>query len=448
MKSTGKATQEALRQYLQEKRVLVVDTQPVARSVLFKLMRDLGSPPQQLILASGYDAAEAHIREQKPHVVLAEYELGSRSGLDLLREQREAAPEATRQSLFILVTGNTSQSAVARALEEEVDAFILKPFTPSVVRNTIMNASLLKVSPPAYQLKIDAAKAEIAGGRLDEAVKLLEEARTLGPQPALACYYLAQIEQFRRLLDRAEGRYEEGLRFNHIHYKCMVGLYELQMQQGRHEEAYRIVQRISRYFPANPKRLAEVIRLAVLTGKFADIEQYYRVFTSLDLRNPELVRYTVAGLVVCAKHYLSTGTAHARAIELFERAVVNTDNRTRLLATSVIPTLLDFGLVGEAESFLTRFPPEDCFSDEFMASRFLIIAARGIDNVAFAQGRALLMKGYEDHRFFQKMLEIAVRNEMELLEHELLDRACQAFPSARADFEKTLADARKKRAAS
>jgi CheY-like chemotaxis protein len=433
---TSADSAEAMKKYLANKKVLLVDTQSVARSLVFQLMRDLGANPTLITLANSYAAAEQQIRDQRPHVVVAEYELGSRSGLDLLREQREALTDLNKSSIFILVTGNTSQAAVARALEEEVDAFILKPFSPNAARNSIMKAALSKIKPSPYFQKIEAAKQWISEGQLGEAARALEEAKRLDPNPALACYYLAQIEQVRKMLKNAEVRYQEGLGFNQIHYKCLVGLYDLQMKEGRHEAAYDIVKRVSRYFPANPKRLTEVIRLAVLTGKFSDIERYYRIFMTIDERNPELVRYAVSGLIVCAKHYLSSRMANGRAVELYERAVLTAENRSRLLASVVIPTLLEFGLLDEAQRFLSKFPPEDCFSDEFLSSRFFVAEAKKQDAMAFEQGRALLAKGFKGEAFFRKILGLAVRNHMELLAHEVMSQAVQAFPSQRQEFER------------
>ena len=66
------------------------------------------------MLASSIADAEQEIQKRKPNIVVAESTFGKQSGLDLLQRQRENNPES-KNCLFILLTGNSSQSAVARA---------------------------------------------------------------------------------------------------------------------------------------------------------------------------------------------------------------------------------------------------------------------------------------------------------------------------------------------
>lgn len=267
--------------FVRDKLILVADTSQWSLDYVSKLLHSMGVQYENLILVSDFGLAEKEIIKRKPHVIISDYDLNKKCGLDLIQIQNKYV-EPTKINIFILVTGNTSQVTVARAAEEEVDAYILKPFSSSALRNTILHAAETKTEPGKYLRMIDEGKTHLTEGRVDQAIVTLEGAKALDRTPALACYYLGQAEMARKEFVKAETRYMEGLQVNKIHYKCMIGLYESLMEQKKYADAYTVVKRLSRYFPANPQRLTMVLKLAVLTQSYEDVERYYQLFTKLD----------------------------------------------------------------------------------------------------------------------------------------------------------------------
>src|SRR5690349_6009690 len=118
----------AFAKYLEGRKILIADTSASARSGLYRVLTDLGAKPHQITLVNSFKQAGEQIAQIKPHLVIAEYDLGRRCGLDLLQNQRSQKPEETKQMIIVVVTSNTSQSAVARAAEEDIDAYLIKPF--------------------------------------------------------------------------------------------------------------------------------------------------------------------------------------------------------------------------------------------------------------------------------------------------------------------------------
>jgi hypothetical protein len=219
------------------------------------------------------------------------------------------------------------------------------------------------------------------------------------------------------------------------------------MQQNRHHDAYEAVKRISQYFPANPKRLTEVLRLAVMTSQFADIEKYYAAFTNIDERNETLVRYVCAALVVCGKHYLASGVGQSRAIELFKKAVATGQGRSKIIM-EIVSTLAEHGLSADAAFFMERFPADFQGSDDFLFLRFLLADAEGQVSATLNQGRALMAKGYGDERLYRILLGRAVDAKLpERDVEEIQNRALSRFPDRKAAFDELLARARKARGA-
>jgi len=441
LSTTASKEAQAFAKYLATRRVLIVDPNPASRSGIFRTFQELGAKTSQITLVNSFHQAESSIQSEKPHVVVAEYQLGNRCGLDLLQTQRQQRPEETRSSLFIIVTQNSSQTAVARAAEEDIDAYILQPVSTEVFMRTVLQGAIAKLKPSSYMVTIDEGKKFLSEGNFDVAEKKFEEAMTMEKAPTLACYYLGQSKWMRKILDKAQGDYEKGLTYNRIHYKCLVGLYELLMSQQKSKDAYEVIRKISQYFPANPKLLSEVLRLAIVTGNYDDIEKYYQVFVEIDERDETLIKYVCAALVVCGKYYLSSKVGHSRALQLFNKAAATGQGLTKILR-EIILALLDYKLAAEAQPFLERFPPEEFDSNDFLLLRFLVHSVNGSASILIEQGRALLAKGLVDERLYTTLLEKLVEAKApEGAREDIYGRAIAAFPDRKVKFDMIMAKA-------
>src|SRR5690606_32353049 len=121
------------------------------------------------------------------------------------------------------------------------------------------------------------------------------------PKPALAFFYLGHIEYLGENINNAEGNYNLGLKHNAIHFKCLLGLYDLFFEMEAYTNAYEIVKKLSKYFPSNPERMSQAIHLAVRTKNLDDMGFYYDTFKELEERPSEMVNYMGAGLYVAGK---------------------------------------------------------------------------------------------------------------------------------------------------
>lgn len=411
------------REFVRQKRVMIVDPQSFSRMVLSRALVDLGVSMSQISLQSSYEQAVQSISEQCPDILISEYDLTvGHCGLDLLVEQRRHNQQS-RKSLFILVTGNSSQAAVARAAEEDVDGYILKPYTNDGLRMAIMKVAVEKAYPSPYTLTIESGKTKLENDDLEGAQKTFEEAMPLDPKPALAWFYHGLVFEKKQTLSDAEHDYHEGLHKNRLHYKCMVALFDLYMSQKRNKEAYEIVRKMSRYFPANPDRLATVLRLAVVNEAYEDIERYYQLFIKLDARDEMLIRYVCAALIVCGKYYLQKHE-NKRAVELFNRAKATGARNPKFLKEMVV-SLLGYHLVAEAEQFLSFYPAQAQGSDEYLALQYAVEERLFSKGESIAKGRALLKRGVCEYILYftliQRSIEVGYQDHAEQLLREAIE---------------------------
>ena len=422
--------------YILDKKIVIADPSGASRVTIANILTGMGVKTAQIRLTSSYVEAEQEIEKNKPHLVIADFDLGKRCGLDLLQRQRSKKTE-NQTSIFILVTGNTSQSAVARAAEEDVDTFIIKPFTAGTLRNSILKAVINKIDPPEYVKVIDRGKKEFADLKFDDAMKTFELAKTLDSAPSLGCYYVGQVHDSKQTPDTAQTDYSKGLEYNKIHYKCLVGLFENYMARKKFHEAYNVIKKVSQYFPANPQRLTSVLRLAIMTQSYEDVERYYRIFTSIEERSEEMIKYVCAALVVCGKYYLQTNFG-SRALELFQKAAITASGRTRILR-EIIGALMEHDMPQQADEFLKRFPPETQSGSDYAAMNLLILDNTTPKGLVIEKGRALLNKECHDPVIYKILIKRSAEAGFTEAAEELVKKGIAKYPDQKAVYEKTLA---------
>lgn len=102
------------------RRVLLVEDDPELRSA-YRLV--LGGRGLSVETAATAEEAVASLRERAADVVVADLGLPDLSGPGLLRELRDAAPDA----LLLVLTGEASEGARHASEAAGADAFLVKP---------------------------------------------------------------------------------------------------------------------------------------------------------------------------------------------------------------------------------------------------------------------------------------------------------------------------------
>lgn len=405
---------EIFKDFLDKNEVLIVDKNPGSRNRLLKTLNDLGGKRHMIHTCGHLQEAEQIIKSKNIGAVISDYFIGGGSGFDLFKMVREKLPKS-KELCLILVTGNISQTAVAKAAEEDVDSFIIKPYTIQSIQDNLISTIAAKVKPSDYMLKIEEGKNLIKEQKYDEAIDVLQSAIGLHPKPSLALFYIGQAEYLRLHVAEAQGKYGEGLGFNSIHYKCLVGLFDIFMKDEKFHEAYQVVKKIARYFPANPDRLTQIVRLAIRTGNYQDMQMYYEIFTSLDEREDAVINYIGAGMYIAGKHHLMINSPEV-ALQYFDNIVVSCPEFTKFIR-AIISVLVEYNMAGEAEKYLSRFPSSAKDQEDYLISNFLVASKRNQDAGAvirmglevynrkirdFACMQALLSamtkKGYKDEK--------------------------------------------------
>jgi two-component system chemotaxis response regulator CheY len=423
--------QKAFATYVTDRRILVADPSSGSRTSVVRILRELGAKASNLTTSPSFDGAIADLDSMKPNIVITDYNLGKQGGLRLMQRLRKHYPNP-RDTLFILVTSNCRESSIAEAAEEDVDGYILKPFSVEIFRDNFLKAAYAKINPSSYQLQIQEGKAALLAQNAEKAEIFFETALTLVERPILAHYYHGQSCVMSKKYPRAEKSYLQGLALNELHYRCLRGMLELHVLRGETSQAYPIARMIVEHYPISPGLLGQVLRLAVKTGGFEDIDDYYLVYTHLDERSPELVKVMGAALIVAGRFHL--GKRHLpRAVELFKRALITTARGPGTFR-EIVNALLKANQPGLANQFLKEYPPADRGSRDYQVLDLQILNALGTRSQVINIARDLITQGAQEIEVYEivikRSLEAGYKDSAEDYAHQ----ASKAYPALKERF--------------
>ena len=114
-----------------ERRVLIVDDEPLALQKLRRYLENSGYPLQVIEAENGLQAVEL-IRKFQPEIIFLDIQMPGFSGFDVLR-QFERRP-------FLVIFQTAFDQFAVRAFEEQACDYLLKPFTPGRFQKALAQA--------------------------------------------------------------------------------------------------------------------------------------------------------------------------------------------------------------------------------------------------------------------------------------------------------------------
>lgn len=106
-------------------KVLLVDDEELILDLIRHMLKNL--EPRHVDIEERCFTALAKL-EKKPgyyDIIISDWDVPGLNGLEFLKKAKQIAPNVP----FIMVTANSSERLVKRAIEEGVDDYVVKPFT-------------------------------------------------------------------------------------------------------------------------------------------------------------------------------------------------------------------------------------------------------------------------------------------------------------------------------
>jgi tetratricopeptide (TPR) repeat protein len=331
--------------YLENAWVLIVDRCLASRVAMKEILVEMGASRQRLVLVKTLDEAYSAIEMRSPDLIIGDYRVEDGLALSLLRKNKNA--------IFFLVSADSSQAAIAKAAEEEVDNFIFKPYSERDFKRILSETIARRIQPQMHDEWLESGKQFLVQGAVEAAVLNFEKARQVRPSFATACSYLGQVKKMKDLLSQSKREYQAGLEQNDVHFRCLSGLYEVFLQQKSIDEAYATLKEMVLSFPEHPERLSAAVALAIRTKNFMDVDVFFEVFQQIYQKTPALVNHMSSALSVSGRYYLSRKKTKA-ALNSFENALLVSSAQPKFL-TYIAYHLAMAGFPREASQLQRRF---------------------------------------------------------------------------------------------
>lgn len=325
-------------------KVLIADSTIGSRVAIRQSLMELGVSANRIQCVKTLAEAKSAMLESSPSLVIADYKLSDGLSTELLKMNIKI--------LFLLLSSNNSKAAIGKAVEEEVDSFLFKPYCLNDFKSAIESLAKKWKNPDPFEEHLAEGSKLLDSGLIDEAEARFICARDNPKTRTRACAYLGQIEKIRQNYPSAERSFEEGLKNNQTHFRCLLGLHETYYQQQRYEDAYRVLKELVTHFPESPERLVSAVNLAVRTEEVKDIETYYNVFNLLTQQTEESIRYLCSALSVVGHYYLKRKNM-VQAMLSFERALV-VSRKDEKYVNYIRQKMSDLGLEKELDRLLTK----------------------------------------------------------------------------------------------
>ncbi len=340
------------KELLGERKLVIVDTDPVHRAFLLRLCTELGFNTRNVFLASDGTEALAMVQNEGVTTVLYDDSIGIRP----LQAILDALASVPAESAFVfLISQNSSQAGVGRAVEMEVDGYCLKPFSSKEFKTEFNQAFTEKTSPNEFRKILNLGKARLFEGDLVQAAKLFDKAKDLSSAASSAHFYAGQVRLMRQLLEESRQEFMQGILLNQIHCKCLKAMFDLLQSQQKTEESYEVLRRLVGVFPENLERLKLAITLSVKTRNFFDIQTWFEVYEGQEEKPDDLRTHVSAALSIFGRYLLMTEKAD-EAVKAFDRAL-SVGIRKEVFLTYAVESLQKYGLGQEATRLVKTHDP-------------------------------------------------------------------------------------------
>jgi CheY-like chemotaxis protein len=275
-------------------KALIIDGHPTSRSILAAQLRDLGVGT--VVQCSRIADARKQLENREFDVVLCEqhFQDGNASGQSLLDDLRRAQllPFST---VFVMVTGEASYTAVAEAAESALDSYLLKPFAATSLAERLLQARRRK------RVLRDIFTA-VEAGDFDQAARLC-----LMRFQARAPYWLYAARIGAELLlrlgqhDAAQQLFQAVIDAQALPW-AKLGIARSQLEGGKVQQARRTLEVLISDDPSHADAYDVMGRVHVEQGSLAAALETYRMATQLTPGSIERLQRQGMLAFYCGEH--------------------------------------------------------------------------------------------------------------------------------------------------
>ena len=266
--------------------ILIVDDKPNMRRTIKNILRKVGFKHFQE--ADDGDKALVKIRNSTVDLLLLDWNMPRLPGLEVLREIR--ADERYNDLMVLMITGEERESTVAEAIEDEVDEYLTKPFTPDRMMGKIKILWEAKVNPSKIDICLMRGQSFLAQQEYDEALAEFKLALFENPNSPRTYHALGQAYEALKDLKKARAHYQRAVEMAPKFLKAFNSLSDLCVTMNDLPEAVECLKEAVKISPNNLDRRIKLGQLLLqLKQQDEALEIFHKVIRNAGPSNVKIV---------------------------------------------------------------------------------------------------------------------------------------------------------------
>lgn len=284
--------------------------------------------------------------------VISDWNMPKTNGTELLNMIRSS--KKWKDIPFLMITAETNQSIVAEAAENDVDAYLTKPFVTATLELKIKELLNQVINPSPQSQLLRKAEEYSEQNQLDQAIECVTMAVKGNPRASKPLRELGRLYLKKGSIDKAMICFQRATELNRLDIPSFQYLGQITLKRGDAEKALTYFTKALELSPRNSDRAFKVASLLLDRKKLPEAE---KIFKTMLRNNPGDMDLASEVAELCLQHGL-----YELAAKTY-RSVINSDPERQFLSKKLGQALLKAGHQQEAIEVLEKAAPK--FPNDF-----------------------------------------------------------------------------------
>ena len=279
---------------------LIVDDQDNMRRSIRAMLKLIGFGKEYFEAADGQEAWKI-LQDEAVTIdfIIADWHMPKMNGTELLNLVRTT--RRLRETPFLMITAEANQTIVAEAAENDVDAYLTKPFVTATLEQKIQELIHHANHPSKLSILLKKAAAWREKGELDKAIECALAAATLNKRSSRPLRELGRLYLKKGDLEAGRKCFARAVSLNRLDVPSYHYLGQIHFKTGDHDEAVKYFMKALQLSPRHADRAFKVALLMLEMGKKQEAERVFKIMLRNNQDNRELYEDVAAA---CLDHGL------------------------------------------------------------------------------------------------------------------------------------------------
>jgi tetratricopeptide (TPR) repeat protein len=217
------------------------------------------------------------LNNERPRVdfIISDWQMPKMNGIELLSKVR--ASKKLRDVPFLFITAETNQTFIAEAAENEVDAYLTKPFVTATLEQKILGLLKLLESPPPLMALLKEARALREDGDLDGAIACAKKAVKINNHSSRPLRELGRLFLQNQDQKSALACFQKAVQLNRMDVTAYHYMGQIYFAAGNIDKAIANYSMAVELSPRNSERAFKFSALLMGQKRLADAEKILKI---------------------------------------------------------------------------------------------------------------------------------------------------------------------------